>query len=165
MDAIVYTSEAGHTKAYAELLGGRLGLPVYARGAAECARGAEIIYLGWLMGGFIKGYAKAKRRYTVRAVCGVGMSGDDSQRAEVQKVNRIPDALPLFLLQGGFELDKLHGIYKMMMRTMKNTAGKAIAGKADRTPGEDEMLELLTRGGNRVSEENLKEILLWADKQ
>lgn len=59
--AIVYMSETGHTKKYAELLGERISLPVYELNTAakELPRGTEIIYLGWLMAGSIKGYKKA----------------------------------------------------------------------------------------------------------
>lgn len=35
--------------------------------------GSEIIYLGWIMAGGIKGYKEAAKLYKVRAVCGIGM--------------------------------------------------------------------------------------------
>ena len=46
--AIVYMSEAGHTKGYAELLGERTDLPVYDLNTAirKVPKEAEIIYLG-----------------------------------------------------------------------------------------------------------------------
>ncbi|MDO5443636.1 MAG: hypothetical protein Q4G10_08195 [Bacteroidia bacterium] len=55
--AVVYTSETGHTKKYAELFGERTGLPVYDLDTAikEVPKGAEIVYLGWLMAGTVKG--------------------------------------------------------------------------------------------------------------
>ena len=58
MDAIVYTSNTGFTEKYAKLLGGKLFLPVYSLEEAKgkLAAGAEIIYLGWLMAGTVKGY-------------------------------------------------------------------------------------------------------------
>ncbi len=163
MEAIVYTSNAGHTKAYAELLGQETGLPVFALASAGRAlpQGAEILYLGWLMAGTVKGYGKAEKQFSVRAVGAVGMTADDAQKADVRKVNRLEEDMPLFLLQGGFEMEKLHGVYKFMMQSMKKTAGKQLAEKPDRTPGETEMLDLLCSGGNRVAKENLNELLRW----
>ena len=113
------------------------------------------------MAGSVKGYKKALKRFTVKAVCGVGMADGNSQLADIQKVNRLPKGLPVFYLQGGFEMEKLHGIYKLMMQTMKKTVGKGLNGKENRTAEEDDMLKLLLHGGNRVSVDNLSEVLNW----
>ena len=69
--------------------------------------------------------------------------------------------MPVFVLQGGFDRKRLHGIYKLMMTVMKNTVGKSLARKPDRTPDEDTMLDLLENGGSRVSPENLSSVLDW----
>lgn len=159
--AILYTSNAGTTEQYARLLGDKLGLPVFSLSDATLPKGSEILYLGWLMASSVKGYKKASRKYSIKAVCGVGMGATGSQLLEMRKANAIPDSLPVFSLQGGFDLNKLHGIYKFMMTMMKNTAGKGLSEKADRTLEEDDMLDMLRNGGNRVREENLKEVLDW----
>ena len=49
----------------------------------------------------------------------------------------------------------------MMMELMIWTAGKALAGKKDRTAEEDDMLDMMLRGGERVRRENLMEVLEW----
>ena len=161
-NAIVYTSNTGYTEQYARLLGKRTGLPVYslAEAGAKLPAGNCVIYLGWLMAGKVQGYAKAAKRYRVAAVCGVGMGATGSQLADVRKANRGND-LPLFTLQGGFDMGKLKGIYKLMMLVMAKTVGKSLAGKQDRTAEEDQMLRLLTQGGSFVSEENLQPVLDW----
>lgn len=163
MDAIVYTSEAGHTERYARMLGEETGLPVFSlEQAGKAVRpGAEIIYLGWLMAGDVKGCKKALGRYAVRAVCGVGMSGAQIQAESARKRLKIPDSVPVFILQGGYDINKLTGIYRIMMRTMEKTAGKALAKKENRTPDEDDMLKLMRNGGDRVSRENLAPVLDW----
>lgn len=162
-NAIVYTSNTGFTAEYAGMLAKKTGLPVYdfAEAKKKLAGGNEIIYLGWLMAGTIKGYKKAMARYHICAVCAVGMCTTGSQMQDVRKTNSIPENIPVFTLQGGFDLERLHGIYKLMMTIMKNTAGKGLADKADRTPDEDAMLDLLTNGGSRVREENLKGVFEW----
>lgn len=161
-DAIVYTSNTGYTAEYANLLGKKTGLPVYDLAAREKpAKGTNIIYLGWLMAGCVQGYKKGSIRYHVCAVCAVGMGPTGSQLQDVRKTNAIPDEIPVFTLQGGFDLARLHGIYRLMMTIMKNTAGKGLAEKADRTPEEDAMMDLLSNGGSRVREENLEAVLAW----
>lgn len=161
--AIVYKSNTGYTQQYALLLGERTGLPVYALEEApkKLARGSAVIYLGWLMAGKVQGYAKAARRFRIEALCGVGMGATGSQMQDLRKANRLPASLPVFTLQGGFDLSRLRGVYKLMMTIMAKTAGKGLADKPDRTPDEDAMLELLLRGGSRVSEENLAGVLAW----
>lgn len=165
-NSIVYTSNTGYTAEYARLLGEKTGLPVYSLDEAEqkLAAGNRVIYLGWLMAGKVQGYKKAAKRYKVQAVCGVGMGGNGSQLREVRKANAIPEKTPLFTLQGGFDINKLSGVYKLMMTIMVKTAGKGLAEKQDRTPDEDVMLEMLTRGGSRVSAENLAEVLAWVNE-
>ena len=90
---------------------------------------------------------------------GMGVTG--SQLQDVRKANPIPVKTPVFTLQGGFDMQRLKGIYKFMMTVMAKTAGKGLAQKADRTPDEDAMLELLTNGGSRVSLDNLDAVLRW----
>ena len=165
-NSIVYTSNTGYTAEYARLLGDKTGLPVYSLAEAEqkLAAGNRVIYLGWLMAGKVQGYKKAAKRYKVQAVCGVGMGGTGSQLQEVRKANAIPEKTPLFTLQGGFDIQKLSGVYKLMMTIMVKTAGKGLAEKKDRTPDEDVMLEMLTQGGSRVSADNLAEVLAWVEQ-
>ncbi len=167
MNAIVYTSNTGTTEAYAKLLGERTGLPVYPLNQAERAvpAGAEILYLGWLMAGGIKGYPKANKRYVIRAVCAVGMGATGTQIEEVRRRNHIPEDFPLFTLQGGFDLNRLHGVNKMMMNVMIKTVGKGLADKKDRTPDEEQMLDMVLHGGNYVSEGNLEAVCAWYQDQ
>lgn len=163
MKAIVYTSNTGHTAAYAKLLGGLTGLSVYSMDEAKklLEKGAPILYLGWLMASSIKGYRKAARKYSIRAVCGVGLCTTGALLDEVRKANVIPSETALFTLQGGMDHEKLHGLYKSMI----NTLTKFMAKKDDRTAGEDEMLRLLQTDGYYVCEENLSAVLEWYKKQ
>ena len=93
------------------------------------------------------------------------MGATGSQLQDLRKANALPSSLPVFTMQGGFDLKRLRGIYKIMMTVMAKTVGKGLADKKDRTPDEDEMLDLLLNGGNRVSEENLAEVLNWYKKE
>ncbi|MEG2010193.1 MAG: hypothetical protein RR032_07315 [Oscillospiraceae bacterium] len=163
MDAIVFTSNTGFTEKYAKLLGEATGLPVYSLAKAKTSvpRGAEIIYLGWLMAGSVKGYKKALQRYMVRAIGAVGMSSAEAQGRGVRKKYAIPEAKPVFVLQGGYDSSKLHGVYKFMMKMMEKTAGKKLAEKENKSPQDLDMLDLLQNGGDRVSAEKLAPVLAW----
>ena len=48
-----------------------------------------------------------------------------------------------------------------MMEIMVKTAGKGLAEKKDRTPDEDDMLDMMLHGGEWVKAENLSAILDW----
>ena len=154
MKAIIYTSNTGRTAEYAQLLGKELNLPVHSLQQAKnkVLVGSEIIYLGWIMAGGIKGYKEAAKLYKVRAVCGIGMGQTGTQLKEVRDKNAIPQRIPLFTLQGNFDVKKLHGAYRFMMNVMVKT---------DRTPEEDDMLDMMVNGGKRVSLQNLNAVTEW----
>ena len=163
MDAIIYTTNTGSAERYAKLLAQETGLPVYsfAEAKKQVFSKVKIIYLGWIMAGSVKGYAEAAKRYRVCAVCGVGMGQTGTQIESVRKKSAIPADIPLFTLQGDFNVKKLHGIYRPMMEIMVKTMGKSLAEKADRTSEEDDMLDMMLHGGERVKAENLSAILDW----
>jgi len=161
--AIVYTSNSGHTKQYAGLLSEETGLPIYELKKAKkvLTKSDSVIYLGWLMAGQVKGCKKALKEYDVKAICGVGMAATGSQIDDIRKQNPIPTELPVFTVQGGFEIEKVHGIYKMMMKTMINTVGKKLQQKENRTPEEEATLKLFTQNENLVNKEFLRDLLEW----
>ncbi len=163
IESIVYTSNTGSAAQYAKLLSERIGLPVYSLKDASkvLPRGAEIIYIGWIAASAVKGYAKAAKRYRIRAVCAVGMGRTGTQTEIVRRKAAVPANIPLFTLQGNFDVKKLHGIYRPMMAMMVKITGKSLAAKKDRTPEEDEMLDMMLRGGERVRPEHLSAVLDW----
>lgn len=167
MNAIIYTTNTGSTERYARLLAQKTGLPVYSLAEAKkrVLAEAEVIYLGWIMAGSVKGYAEAAKRYRVRAICAVGMGQTGTQTDSVRKKSGIPADIPLFTLQGNFDVKKLHGVYRPMMEIMVKTAGKGLAEKSDRTPEEGDMLDMMLHGGERVKEENLSTVLDWYSAQ
>jgi len=167
MNAIIYTTNTGSTERYAKLLAQKTGLPVYSLAEAKkrVFAGAEVIYLGWIMAGSVKGYAEAAKRYRVCAVCAVGMGQTGTQADSVRKKAAVPADIPLFTLQGNFDVKKLHGVYRPMMEIMVKTAGKALVEKSDRTSEEDDMLDMMRCGGERVKAENLSAVLDWYNTQ
>ena len=163
MDAIIYTTNAGSTERYAKLLGHETGLPVYSLTEAKKMgiSNVEIIYLGWIMAGKVQGYSSASKQYKVSAVCAVGMCQTGTQTENVREKTEVPENIPLFTLQGDFDVEKLHGIYRIMMKLMVKTAGKSLAAKENRTPEEDNMLGMMFHGSERVKFANLSAVLTW----
>lgn len=156
-DAVVYTSQLGHTRRYAEMLGQMTGKPVIALENAVSALpgGSRIIYLGWIHASHIKGYQQAAKRFSVPIVCGVGLCDNGTLLDEVRKATRIPDNVPLFTLQGGMDRSKLKGLDKLMIAVLE----KGLAAKKDRSAQDDRMLELLRGETDFVQSENLGSVL------
>ena len=167
MKAIIYTTNTGSTERYARLLAQETGLPVYSLAEARTAvpHGADVIYLGWINAGDVKGFANAAKRYHIRAVCAVGIGETGMRTESVRKKAAVPADIPLFTLQGNFDVKKLHGIYRPMMEIMVWAAGKSLVAKKDRTPEEDDMLDMMRCGGQRVKIENLSAVLDWYNAQ
>ena len=157
--AIVYTSNTGHTRQYALLLGERLGLPVYAlnEANAQLSGGSPVIYLGWLHASHVKGYSGAAKRFAVCAVCGVGLCDTGPLIYEVRQASSIPEDIPLFTLQGGIDRSRLKGMDKLMISMLT----KGLASQKHRSAQDERMLELLSKDENYVSPENLAGLLQW----
>ena len=117
------------------------------------------------MASTVKGYAAAAGRYKVRAVCGVGMGQTGTQTDSVREKTAVPAGIPVFTLQGNFDVQKLHGIYRLMMALMVRTAGKALAEKKDRTPEEEDMFGMMFHGKERVKTAHLGALLDWYSAQ
>lgn len=159
--AIVYTSNTGYTAEYAKMLGNKTGLPVYSLEEAQrnVPEKSEIIYLGWVMAFRIQGYEKAAKLYNIAVLCGVCLGTTGSLIGEIRKAQKIDERLPLFTLQGGFDMNKLRGLNKFIMKIMKKILTKQITAKDEQTEEDRTILRLLNDGGSCVSEDNLTPII------
>ena len=163
MQAIIFTSNTGHTQEYAQMLGKELGLPCYdlKQAKSKLSSGVDVVYLGWIMAGNVQGLKRALRRYDVKAVCAVGMSGNDKQLEEIYEKYMFLEETPLFYLQGGLEYQKLKGVYKFMIGTIKKVMGKKLETKENKTQEEQDMLDLIVNGKSTVSKEKLSDVLAY----
>ena len=157
--AIVYTSNTGHTRQYALLLGEQVGLPVYSLDEADSKLpgGSPVIYLGWIHASHVKGYSGVAKRFAVCAVCGIGLCDTGTLTSEVRKATSIPEGIPLFTLQGGIDRGRLKGVDKLMISMLT----KGLAAQKQRSAQDDRMLELLRKDESYVSLKNLAGILQW----
>lgn len=158
-NAIIYTSNTGHTRQYSLLLGEQIGLPVYSLDEAnsQVSSGSPVIYLGWLHASNVKGFSRAAKRFSICAVCGVGLCDTGTLISEVRKASSIPEDIPLFTLQGGIDRSRLKGMDKLMISMLT----KGLTAQKQRSAQDNRMLELLSRDENYVSPDNLDEVLKW----
>lgn len=157
---IVYVTNSGSTKQYAELLGEKTGLEVYelSKAKKEIDGSEEIIFMGWVMAGAVQGLPQAREYFSdIKAVCAVGLTINEKATAELTEKNGIEEKL--FLLRGNFHIDELKGMYKMMMGMML----KMLKSKLKDKPSEDgdKIISAIENGVDCVSEENLEEIIQW----
>lgn len=160
--AIIYTSNTGHTRQYAQMLGEQLGLPVHSLEERDFpAPEGGVIYLGWLHASRVKGYSRAAKRFAICAVCGVGLCDSGTMIEEVRRASAIAESVVLFTLQGGIDRSHLRGADRLLIGMLK----KGLAAQKQRSPQDERMLELLSRDASYVREENLRPVLAWFDAQ
>ena len=134
---IVYKSNTGYTEQYAKLLSEQLGLPCYKLGSVpECHKGREVIFLGWLFAGNIVGYKAAAKM-------------------------GVPASVPVFYLQGGFDINKLKGPMKLIMKVKCKEIASRLNVRAELSPEEEATLRMTQSGASCVSKENLAEVVAW----
>lgn len=63
-------------------------------------------------------YIKYRKHSRVCTINGKGIESSSTQLKEVRDKNTIPQRIPLFTLQGNFDVQKLHGVYRFMMNVM-----------------------------------------------
>ena len=163
VDAIVYVSNAGHSKEYAEIIAKEAGVEAYELSDAKktLRKSSAVLFIGWVMGSGIKGYKSAVKSFIVLGVVAVGMTPMGASDAEIKEKNNVPSGQEFFYLQGGFEWDKVGGADKAIMKVVKKKLMKDLGDKADPTDGEKDVIELINEGGSRVSAENASKVIEW----
>jgi len=158
---IVYQSNTGFTKQYAELLARAEKLKAYPMEEADFPHDTEVFYMGPLMAGHITGVDKAIKQFSVVGVCGVGMSppGRDILNT-LSKANSVPNA-PIFYLQGGWDPKKVSWFKRQAVNMVTKSLKEKLQAKKDRTRVEQANLDMLTKGGSFVAYENLATIRAW----
>ncbi len=157
MATIVYCSNSGSAKRYAELLSEKTDIPcVDFSKRSTVSADEEIIFIGWIMAGALQGLKEVRENFqNIKAVCGVGMMKSEKAAEETKEKNAITE--PYFFLTGDFDINKLKGMYKMMMGMML----KMMKGKIKESGDEkgEEMLKLLENGINGFDENELEALI------
>ncbi len=155
MATIIYCSNSGSAKRYAELLSEKTGMPcVDIKKRSTVNADEEIIFIGWIMAGVLQGLKEIREDFTsIKAICGVGMMKSEKATEETKAKNGITE--PYFFLTGDFDINKLTGMYKMMMGMML----KMMKGKLKEEEKGEEMLALLEKGVHGFDENELEAVV------
>lgn len=165
---VVYQSDTGFTKEYAQMLAKAEKVKCYAldQALAQLDQGAEVFYMGPLMAGHIKGVDRAVKTFSVKGACGVGMSPEGFiPREALAKSNYIPNDAPIFYLQGGWAPKKVGWLKRRMVAMATKSIRESLQAKGDRTPEDERQLDCLLHGGSFVAFEKLAPIREWMGTQ
>lgn len=163
ISAIVYSSQTGHTKQYAKMLSEELSLPWYdlAKGV-PAPKDREIIYMGWIFAGKIKGYDNAVKENRAKAVCAIGMAPDSDGCAEkLRAANNIPADVPVFYMQGGFDMDALPLPLRAVMSVKNKSIAKDLCKAGALNTQQAATLKMTQGKYSVVSKENLAPVVSW----
>lgn len=160
--AIVYSSCTGSCRRYAEILSSELGIPALPIEKARIGRDDRIIYIGWLMAGKIKGYKKALEKFNIGAVAQVGMSPATTESEEQgRKNNPVSVDIPLFTLQGAFDIKKLPLPYRLIMKAVTKSIAEKLGAKAELTEQEKATLKMARDGAGEPAAWCVSDIVEW----
>lgn len=159
---IVYRSDTGFTREYAEMLGKAEKMKVcpLAEAQGKVGPGETVFFMGPLMAGHISGVDKAVKQFAVKGVCGVGMSPASQQVLDTLAKANYTNGAPIFYLQGGWAPKKVGWLKRRMVGMATRSMREALQNKK-RTPEEDRQLDFLLHGGSFVAFENLEAIQNW----
>lgn len=162
---IIYESDSGFTKRYAEMFAEKTGLECHSLYMAriKVKRESDVIYFGRVIQGEVDGLKKARKKYNVLAVCPVGLKmGTDAVKAEIAEQNKLEDTLPkLFYLRGGFDPAQNKGLEKALIELI---VGDLENRAEDLDAVEAQYLADLKNGADYVKEENLAALTDWYDR-
>lgn len=157
---IIYRSNTGFTKEYAEMLGKAQKLKVFPISDAPRDLNEPVFFMGPLMADHISGVDQAVKRYDVKGVCGVGMSPASRQVLDSLAKANYTNGAPIFYLQGGWAPKKVGWLKRRMVNMVTKSTREALRDKR-RTPEEDQYLDFLLHGGSYVAYDNLSAIQDW----
>lgn len=149
---IVYESNAGHTKRYADMLSNELKIESISLKEYKITD-EPIIFMGWVFGDNICGFDKV-RNCNLECVVAVGMSFESKENTEkIISKNNINKQF--FYLQGGVDVSKLKGIKKMMLKMVGNSVVRT------NKPEDKGIIDMFVNGKDCVKKEKLDEIMAY----
>ena len=104
MKAVIYESNAGSARRYAEMLASKLGVPAYSYKEAVKAipRDEEAIFIGWIFANKIQGLPRAQKRWNLICAGAVGMNPPGEIYNKILHENN-PTDIPIFYLRGALD--------------------------------------------------------------
>lgn len=166
IEAIIYESNAGHVKKYAEILAKKMGIDAYSLKEAKIKNKSNIIFMSWIKNGKIQKLKKARRKYNIKAIGAVGMNAYSKNAiAVLQEKNKVnPLKEKLFYLQGGFDMNRIKGINRFIMSMLLKSLSK-VSEARKLEPAQNEMLKMLKNPIDNVKVNNIRELYAWYNKE
>lgn len=160
--AIIYSSLTGSCEKYAKLLSDELGIPAFRFGVDKVSTNLKVIYIGWLCAGKIKGYRKASKRFNIGAVVQVGMS-PVSAETEIagRAANSVSPDVPLFCLQGGFNMSKLPFYVRPVMKSINRSTLEKLGKKPVLNEQEKALMKMASDGVGEPADWDVSDIVEW----
>ena len=161
--AIVYTSNTGYTKEYAEMLILEFKQPLYELNNARknLNIGDKVVYLGWVMADMVQGYKEAGEYFCINLLCAVGLSLNGTKIDKIKEANQIDDFTPLFTLHGGLDLKKFKGVKKLIMKMISKSMLRELLNKNDISDDDRKLISILQDGESGVSTNNLRDAVKY----
>lgn len=147
---IVYCSNAGHTKEYAQMLAAKLNIEAISLKDYKKSD-EDIIFLGWIFASHVSGYNKLKGR-KIKCVIGVGMT-KPSEKNNEDIITNTQISEKFFYLRGGVDVNRLKGIKKLMLKMVAKSTSN------NEAMGEDSLEVMISESKNFVDEDNLMPII------
>lgn len=167
--AIVYNTRTGSCKRYAEELSRTLHIPCYPVSQCPTRSDGEVIYVSWVMAGSVVGYAKVAKTMPVAAVAAVGMAPVTPGSADFgREKNQVPASVGYFVLQGGFNINKLPAPMKLIMKWKVKDIAKRLEEKKAKAPlsaQEQATYRMATRGEGEPASWDVSEIVAWVKQR
>ncbi len=162
--AVIYKSATGSCERYARVMSRMLAIPAYPADRCPLPKGIEVVYVGWIMGGRVSGLDKALKNYKVCGVVQVGMSPPGAALGETcWKNHSLASDIPVFTLQGGFDMSKLSAPLRLIMKKINRGIVARLEAKDALSDAEKATLEMARNGkGEPATWDGILEVVDWA---
>lgn len=164
---IVYTSETGITREYAEKIGKQASCSVYSMAEAiqSLPQGTEVLYMSWVMATQVKDMDKVVKHCKMKGLCAVGIRPDvENMVASLEKSSKLPKG-SVFYLPGGYRPHALKGGKKVALRGVLSVIRGKLKSQSQRTPEEEQLLEICTHGGSFAEGVDVSPVVQWLETQ
>lgn len=162
---IVYASNTGYTKQYAEIVSKNAKIDAFPVDDIPADRVNEVtIFMGWVMAGKVVGYKKAKEAgCKILCVVAVGMSPESPSQVKTIKAGLKKEPyMDVYYVQGGYDFKKLKGINKLLMAIKGKEIKARFDGMSEAEKRENATYRMITEGYSVVSEDRAAQVVAWA---
>lgn len=162
---IVYASNTGYTKQYAEIVSKNAKIDAFPVDEIPAGRTNEVtIFMGWVMAGKVVGYKKAKEAgCKILCVVAVGMSPESpAQTNMIKKSLKGEPYMDVYYVQGGYDYKKLKGINKLLMKVKSKEIIARYDGMSEAEKKENATYRMVTEGYSVVNEDRVAAVVAWA---